>query len=98
MNKNDLREELAQLAHEQWLGWMAYLFAKSTLNEDGTATIPRWAVERWMRQVKTSYHDLPDNEKQSDKEEADKVLEILKQNNIYNGDKPYRIDPVILHL
>lgn len=46
-----LREELAKLADEQWLKWIHYLFSKGTLNEDGTWTMPTWAVERWKRHM-----------------------------------------------
>jgi hypothetical protein len=34
------REALAELAHEQWVGWMRYMFSKSQFNDDGTVTIP----------------------------------------------------------
>jgi len=42
---NSKREILAELAHAQWSGWMEYLFSKGVLNEDGTWTMPAWAVE-----------------------------------------------------
>lgn len=74
-----LREPLASLAHEQWSGWMRYLFEKSTLNADGTATIPAWAVERWQRQVATPYHNLPEEEKESDRAEADRVIAVINE-------------------
>jgi len=71
------REMLATLAHQQWSGWMEYLFEKSTLNDDGTVAIPKWAVERWTRQMNTEYKDLPDDEKESNGTEADKVIDCL---------------------
>ena len=71
------REALADYAHKAWSGWMAYLFEKSTLNSDSTVTIPKWAVERWGRQVETPYVELPSNEKDSDRSEADKMIEIM---------------------
>jgi hypothetical protein len=73
-----MREKLAALAHAQWSGWMEYLFSKCTMNEDGTATIPAWAVERWQRQMKTPYAELPGDEKESDRTEADRMLEVMK--------------------
>ena len=72
-----MKEQLAEFAHEQWSGWMKYLFSKCSMNQDGTATIPAWAVERWKRQIRTPYRDLPENEKESDRKEADKVLAII---------------------
>jgi len=74
-----MREKLAEYAHEAWSGWMRYLFEKSERNSDGTVTIPAWAVARWTRQMNTPYADLPENEKESDREEADKIIAILQQ-------------------
>ncbi len=73
-----LREELAELAHEQWSGWMKYLFSKGTQNEDGTWTMPAGAVERWTRQRNTPYDDLSDDEQNSDRNEADKFLDGVR--------------------
>ena len=83
----ELREELAALCHEQWSGWMAYLFSKCPergLNEGVSpgCIIPLWAVERWTRQMNTPYTELSEAEKDSDRAEADKFLAIIaKQEN-----------------
>ena len=77
---NSKREILAELAHAQWSGWMEYLFSKGVLNEDGTWTMPAWAVERWKRQTETPYADLSFDEKESDRKEADKFLLALTMN------------------
>lgn len=74
----ELREELADLAHKQWSGWMEYLFSKGNKNEDGTFTIPAWAVERWERQLNTEYKDLSESEKDSDRNEADKFIDAFE--------------------
>jgi len=71
------REKLAALAHDQWAGWMKHLFRKSQFNSDGTATIPKWAVDRWTRQMNADYSSLSEEEKNSDRTEADRYLEIL---------------------
>ena len=77
-----IREELANLCHEQWSGWMKYLFEKGTHNdEDGTFTISSWAVHRWIRQMNTEYNDLPFEEKESDRKEADRFIRIF-QNSV----------------
>lgn len=68
-------EHGAAIAHEQWSGWMKYLFEKSTQNADGTVTIPKWAVDRWTRQMNTPYVELPESEKESDRIEARKYLQ-----------------------
>lgn len=72
-----VREALATYAHEAWFGWMRYLFTTGTFNDDGTWTMPRWAVERWTRQATTHYNGLPEDEKAGDRDEADKMLAIV---------------------
>ncbi len=56
---------------------MKWLFSCSQHNEDGSVTIPREKVERWKRQMETPYDQLSEQEQNSDRREADKVLEIL---------------------
>lgn len=72
-----LRERLADLCHQQWTGWMDYLFSCCEQNEGGTLTIPAKFVGRWHRQMHTSYKDLPENEAKSDRKEADRFLRLL---------------------
>ncbi len=72
------REMFAALAHEQWSGWMQCLFSKGEfLDKDGTWVMPSELVERWQRQMHTAYDDLPEDEKQSDRVEADKMMTIV---------------------
>lgn len=73
-----MREILAAHAHDMWSGWMQYMFSKSTINKDGTMTIPAWAVSRWTRQADTKYSNLPEEEKESDLKEADRILKIIQ--------------------
>lgn len=70
-------ELLADYAHHSWSGWMAYLFEKSTLNPDGSVTIPKELVDRWKRQLSTDYKNLPNGEKESDRDEARNILELF---------------------
>lgn len=72
------REILSHCIHETWCTWMKYMFHKSILNADGTVTIPRWAVERWKRQAYTVYANLSEQEKTSDRIEADKILSFTR--------------------
>jgi hypothetical protein len=72
-----LRERLARYAHEAWMGWMKYMFSKCVHNPDGTLTIPAPLVERWTRQMKTPYFSLPEEERESDRAEARKIMEIV---------------------
>ena len=76
------REALAAAAHQSWSGWMKYLFSQSSENPDGSVTIPPELVARWIRQMDTDYVNLPVNEKESDREEAERygkaILETLR--------------------
>lgn len=77
----ELREALSAYAHEAWSGWIRYMFSKFTI-KDGAVIVPAWAWERWSRQASTPYLQLPEIEKQSDREEADKMIAIFIGNPI----------------
>lgn len=84
MIPDEVREALAEYAHEAWSGWMKYMFEKghNTIITSGDSyptvwTMPQWATIRWRRQMNTPYVELPEEEKQSDREEADKILAII---------------------
>lgn len=89
MSDDKTREALADYAHEAWSGWMKYLFEKCEpihRLKEGTQRevevclmMPPWAVERWQRQMSTPYVDLPEEEKKSDREEADRMLAIMAE-------------------
>lgn len=72
-----LKEEFAAQAHDQWAHWMKYLFSKSIKNEDGSVTIPKDLVDRWERQMNTSFFNLPTREQVSDYEQAEKFIKLL---------------------
>ena len=78
----ELRERLAEQAHDSWTSWMKYLFSKSTMNDDGSVTIPVALVGRWMRQMNTAYWNLSESEKESDRAEAVKILERIQPPDI----------------
>lgn len=77
---SELREDLAALCHDQWSGWMEYLFSKCEYSDGhGGVVIPAWAYERWKRQMMTPYAELSESEQNSDRTEADKFLAILAE-------------------
>lgn len=87
MNKKDVREMLAELCHDQWSGWMKHLHSNCYPErgqfdiDTGNMIIPEWAIERWKRQMKTEYKDLSEPEKNSDRKEADKFIDLLSKIN-----------------
>lgn len=76
----DTREKLAHLCHDQWSGWMEYLFSKTEgVTKGGSVILPAWAVTKWMRQMDTHYSELSEQEKESDRKEADRFLSIIQK-------------------
>ena len=61
---------------------MKYLFTKGQHTEQleggGTFTIDAGSVRRWTYQMNTSYAELPENMKPSDREEARKIIAIIE--------------------
>lgn len=81
-----LREQLAAYAHEARSGWMRWQFEQGgtevvdTDEDDELVTF--WTMKpeeykRWQRQMNTPYADLPENEKESDRRQADKILALI---------------------
>ena len=71
------KEKLANLCHEQWSGWMGYLFGKCVKLPNGKMVMPKWAVERWSWQMITPYSKLSGAEKDSDRDEADRFIKLI---------------------
>jgi hypothetical protein len=80
---NDTLEKFVEagavLEHTRWAKWQAYVFEVATKNEDGTATIPKWAVDNWKRQISKHFDELTEYEKEFDKNEVRKYLSIIKK-------------------
>lgn len=76
VNRIDL---LADVQHQIWSHWMRYLFSICSVNLDGSMTIPADKVRRWKRQMDTSYEDLTEKERQSDINQALKVIKVLDE-------------------
>jgi len=76
-----VREALASYAHQAWSGWMRYMFKRSRRRPDGSLIVSPALVARWERQSNTTYADLPEVEKASDREEADRISRIIAEEN-----------------
>jgi len=68
MSDKRLLERLAALEHNQWAHWTSYMLEHLTPEN----------IERWKRQTQTSYVDLSDGEKESDRDWARKAIEIMQ--------------------
>ena len=73
-----LVDELAALEHQRWAHWQQYVHEKGERRPDGSLVLPAELVARWQRQIDTAYEDLSNEEKESDREQVQKYLPILK--------------------
>ena len=72
-----MREALAKVSHEIWCHWMGYLFTQGVGHPDGSFTIKASAVNRWRTQNSNLYEELSEQEKDSDRRQADKILKVI---------------------
>lgn len=79
MNLEDHIEALAELEHDRWAHWQAYLQSQCFANVEGTLTIPADLVARWNRQIVTPYDDLSEKEKESDREQVRRWLPFVQR-------------------
>jgi len=70
-------EKLSDLEHKRWAKWQKYLHSKCIKKSDNSLLIPVKMVDHWENQIYTNYEDLSDHEKESDKSEARKNIQII---------------------
>ncbi len=71
-------ELLSAIEHERWSKWQRYLHSKGIKQDDGSMLIPSEYVSRWERQMSTHYDELPEQEKESDREQVRNYLGVIK--------------------
>lgn len=76
--REELLEALATVEHERWAHWQRYLHSKCIPGDDGSLTIPADLVERWTVQITTPYDGLSEVEKESDRDQVRKTLEVIR--------------------
>lgn len=86
MNDTELREKLADLQHAIWSHWMRYMFTQGEIVNDlddcdfvEAWLMPHEKLLRWRRQMNTPYTELTEKEKESDRQQADKIISLLEQ-------------------
>lgn len=85
MTREELIEYLADLEHERWSNWQAYVHNLCIKNEDGSLTIPKKYVDHWNWEIALKYKDLPDNIKESDRKEVYKIMFLF--DHMFNENK-----------
>ena len=80
---NQKREIIAATQHAIWSHWMRYLFSVCHADDEYPEflIIPGDKVQRWKRQMETLYAALSEQEKESDREQADKVLAAIEESD-----------------
>ena len=79
---NNLVERLAAIEHERWAHWQTCVHSKATRMSDGSLVLPPELVTRWERQLGTAYADLGEEEKQSDREQIQRYLPLIRKSLI----------------
>ena len=59
--------------------WQRYVHVKGERRPDGSVVLPAELVARWERLINTPYEELTNEEKDSDREQVQKYLPILKR-------------------
>ena len=77
-----MKEELADLQHQIWSQWMRYLLSHCR-TEDGNKIIDKEDVRKWHRLAYTSYNGLTEEEKESSRTDALKVMTILARETCF---------------
>jgi hypothetical protein len=72
-----LIESLAAVEHERWSHWQRYVHSKGIRQPDGSLLLPAELVARWDKQIATQYEELDDQEKESDREQVRKYLQLI---------------------
>lgn len=71
--KKEFIEKGADIEHERWSKWQAYLHSKCVEHENGKGEwvcFPSELFKRWERQINTPYSNLSEVEKESDRQEV----------------------------
>jgi len=74
---NDLFEKLAAIERERWADWQKYMHSMCRSNAFGGLVIPSELVEQWERQIATSYAELSEKEKESDRDQVRRYWNLV---------------------
>lgn len=67
-------ERLAPIEHERWAHWQQFVHDQCKHQEDGSLVVPAELVARWQAQIETPYAELPEQAKESDREQVRRYL------------------------
>jgi hypothetical protein len=73
----ELIEKLADVQHAIWSHWMNYMFTCGTVRTDGAWVMTADKAVRWTMQAGTPYAKLTEREKESDRDQARKLIPVF---------------------
>jgi len=79
--KEEFVESGADLEHDRWGKWQAYMHSKMVEHSNGKGEfvcLPVGLYRRWERQIATTYKDLSETEKESDREQVRPYLPLVE--------------------
>lgn len=80
----NLKEALAAAEHERWSHWQRFVHSCGQRQSDGSLLLPADVIARWERQIDTSYDELTEKEKMSDREQVNKYWPLIAA--FFDGD------------
>jgi len=72
-----LVDDLATIEHDRWAHWQAYVHARGEHQADGSLVLPPELVRRWQSQIETSFGNLSEAEKESDRDQVRRYLPLI---------------------
>jgi hypothetical protein len=78
LQSHELLETLAAIEHDRWAHWQRYMHAQCRPGADGALVIPAELVARWTQQLSTPYIELPEPQKESDREQVRRYLPAIE--------------------
>ena len=73
--KSKLFEQLADIEHQRWADWQKW--CHKILRENCPSPELEKVLERWDKQIATSYNDLSEKEKDSDREQVMRYWNLI---------------------
>lgn len=70
-------DDLAAVEHIRWAHWQRFVHEQASRLPDGSLLLPAELVARWERQIETSFEELTETEKESDREQVRRYLPII---------------------
>ena len=85
LKSEEVVEALSDVQHDIWSHWMQHQFSRFHESPCADGAPGFWFsvhpddAGRWKRQMETPYEDLTEKEKDSDRDQAEKVLKVLRK-------------------